>query len=170
MKMYSYKTFRIKNLSTGEPFNLNVSFKKLRKHRKHLRGIVTQRNTDRGIHQFLKYTTTETETSNFELSMFPVYEEFLKVMFKPKDPVGLLRETLIQFGTSTEDIERLMENKNFVSSATTYFNGITCDGERTLRTMLHVYRCAVKALIDENADLRSGFQKIFSRILRIPVE
>lgn len=169
MKMYNYRTFQILNLSTSQPFEFSINFKEVRRHHKNLKHIVVPRNTDRGIHLFLKYCSPQRETSYFELLMFPIYEEFLKVMFHPRDPNSLLMECLRQFGASDEQIEKLMNNPRFVSSAMSYFEGITCDGERSLRTMRHVYNCAVKALEDENADLRDSLSVLLSEISKIEI-
>ncbi len=158
------------NLSTKAQFELQVSSKQLKRHRKNLRSIVCPRPFEIEMVSIYRFRSTKTMTAYFELMSFPVYEEFLKVMFTPNDPDKLLKESLVQFGASEEDIEKLMKNEKFVSSAKSYFSGITCDGERSLRTILHLYRCAKKALEDENADFRSEISKVMSIINRTEID
>lgn len=164
MKMYVYHTSQIMNLSTKERFEIKVSFKSLRRHRKNLRSIVCPRPFEIEMVSIYRFRSTKTMTAHFELMSFPVFEEFMRVMFTPEDPDRLLKESLVQLGASEEDIEKLIKNEKFVASAKSYFTGITCDGERALRTMLHLYRCAKKALEDENADFSGGMSKIMSII------
>lgn len=158
------------NLSTKERFKIKVSFKALRRHRKNLRSIVCPRPFEANMVSIYRFRSTKTMTAYFELMSFPVFEEFMEVMFTPEDPDRLLKESLVQLGASEENIEKLLKNEKFVSSAKSYFAGITCDGERTLRTMLHLYQCARKALEDENADLSNGISKVLSIVNKIEID
>lgn len=164
MKLCSYQTKQILNLSTGRPFEFQVSFKKMRRFRSFLKMTVVPRVSDRTLPLFMRYSTPAIQTKKFEATLFPVYKEFLEVMFRPENPSALLEIALEQLGASEADLQKLMTDDAFKKRAMSLFSGITCDGDRAGNTVIHVYVCAKDALTGTKTATFSDFVDLISKV------
>lgn len=142
--MFTYTTIRALNLSTGEPFTFEVT-------REFLDLFEHQRRKAREFKSW--YLSSEEEAvSYFEFSLFPAFEKVVRIGFSNGFTAELFAEILRDFGiTDVVFINKLLEDKAFMSSIQPFFAGITCDGVRAARTLAAVYE-ATKRLYTEKTD------------------
>ena len=126
-----YITQYAKNLKTGEPFTLEVTDEKLKRfeHQKEL--IKAGRAPMLG--------NLDNVTQVFEFTLFPAYQELLKIWFDNGFTPELIAQILTDFGMDQEFIQKLLEDDDYISQTAPWFEGITCDGERASRTLKIVY-------------------------------
>lgn len=141
---YSVQKFR--DLLTGEPIILEVRDSELRQ-------FTTLRE------KFDKEGWSDSERENmflcqWEASFFPVYKEVIKIFTENGYTDGLVTQMLKEFGADNHLVQRLLIDADFVNSVKSWFEGITCDGERTTTTMLIVHRAALEFI--EKTDARAG--------------
>lgn len=134
--MPTYTTQYVKNLTTGEPFTFEVPDKKLQRLEHQKMSIATD-----GPSQF---GTVESLTEEYEFSFFPSYEKVREIFFDDGYSNELITQILTEFGVPETAVTQLINNPNFVREVRKWFRGITCDGERTIRTLKIVYAAAKK--------------------------
>lgn len=126
-----YTTEYVKNLRTGEPFTFEVPKETLE------RLELQKKLVKAGQAPLLGDLESLTET--YEFSFFPAYKELLKIWIKNGFKAELITQILSDFGVTKEFIQKLLEDEKFVSNASQWFEGITCDGGRASRTLKIVY-------------------------------
>ena len=130
--MPTYTTEYIKNLSTGEPFIFEVSTESLE------RLELQKRLVGEGRAPFLA-STVEELVKNFELSCFGAFDKIVEIFIDNGFTIELITKILQDFGVSESFIRKLLEDDAFISRMKPWFEGITCDGGRAIRTLAVVY-------------------------------
>ena len=130
--MPTYTTEYIKNLSTGEPFIFEVSTKSLE------RLELQKRLVEEGRAPMLGSTVEELK-KNFELSCFEAFNKIVEIFIDNGFTTELITKILQDFGVSEPFIRKLLEDDAFISKMKPWFEGITCDGGRAIRTLAVVY-------------------------------
>ncbi|MDD5165179.1 MAG: hypothetical protein PHG25_01395 [Candidatus Pacebacteria bacterium] len=125
-----YTTKSIKNLFNGEPFTLDVPPEKMARFEK------AMKYAESGGHMF---HTKEAFIRMWELSLFPSYQELLKIWFDNGYTPELMAQILRDFGIPNDFAQKLLEDERFIEGLRGWFEGITCDGERASRTLGCVY-------------------------------
>ena len=130
--MPTYTTEYVKNISTGEPFTLEVPEEVLGrlKRQKELVGA--------GRAPMLGHSVQELVTK-YEFSFFPAFREIVGIFTDNGFTTELITRILRDFGVSEPFIAKLLEDEAFISRMRPWFEGITRDGERATRTMAVVY-------------------------------
>ena len=130
--MPTYTTEYVKNLSTGEPFVFEVStesFERLK---------LQKRLVGEGRAPMLA-STVEELVKNFELSCFGAFDKIVEIFIDNGFTTELITKILQDFGVSEPFIRKLLEDDAFISRMKPWFEGITCDGGRAIRTLAVVY-------------------------------
>ena len=130
--MPTYTTEYIKNLSTGEPFTLEVSTESFE------RLELQKRLVKEGRAPMLASTVEELK-KNFELSHFEAFNEIVEIFINNGFTNELITKILRDFGVSEPFMQKLLEDDAFISRMKPWFEGITCDGGRAIRTLAVVY-------------------------------
>ncbi len=137
--MPTYTTVRAMNLSTGQPFTFEVPQEKL-----DLFERQKQAAKDR-TSMFL--SSEEQAISYFEFSLFPAFNDVIKIFFEDGFTIGLLTQILREFGVADETvIQKLLENSDYISKIRPWFSGITNDGARAARTLGIVHEATRRRL------------------------
>ncbi len=125
-----YTTRSITNLFDGKPFSLEVPPEKMAR-----------------LEKAIKYAesgapmsyTKETFMRIWEFSLFPSYQELLKIWMENGYTPKLMAQILKDFGIPDDFAQKLLEDEKFIEGLRGWFEGITCDGERASRTLGMVY-------------------------------
>jgi hypothetical protein len=130
--MPTYTTEYVKNLSTGKPFVFEVSTESLERLK------LQKRLVGEGRAPMLA-STVEELVKNFELSCFGAFDKIVEIFINNGFTTELITKILQDFGVSEPFIRKLLEDDAFISRMKPWFEGITCDGGRAIRTLAVVY-------------------------------
>lgn len=120
------------NLSTGKPFQFEVPDEKIARW-EYQRGLVREGKGSPML------GSIEELISIHEFSIFPAYQEILKIWFENGYTEELMTEILVDFGVTEPFIQKLLEDQAYVEHIKPWFEGITCDGARSARTLAIIY-------------------------------
>jgi hypothetical protein len=141
IKMKDYTTKFVRSFRTGEPFIFPVKEEVLDR--------LERQKQELKNGEYFYFCSTEKElVLGFEFSLFNSYESVRKIFCKNGYTNELITKILKDFEVSDEMITRLIENREFVSKVKPWFEGITCDGGRAMRTLKFVY-CQVLTFYQE---------------------
>ena len=129
--MPTYTTEYVKNLKTGKPFTFEVTDEKL------ARFELQKKLVNAGQAPMLGDLNNITQV--FEFTLFPAYQDLLKIWFDNEFTPELMTKILNDFGADEQFIQRLLEDQDYISQTMPWFEGITCDGERAACTLKIVY-------------------------------
>lgn len=134
--MSTYTTQYVKNLSTGEPFILEVDdevISRLELQKKRVKAGKSSPMLGRSVEEL---------TKTYEFSFFPAFNEVLQIFIEDGFTTELITKILKDFGVSEPFIQKLLEDEDFISQVKPWFSGITSDGGRAVRTLAVVYNSA----------------------------
>lgn len=129
--MPTYTTQYVKNLKTGKSFTFEVTNEKLKRFEYQTKLVETGQAPMLG--------SLENLIQVFEFTLFPAYQELLKIWFDNGFTIELITQILSEFGADESFIQKLLEDEDYISQIEPWFEGITCDGERSSRTLKIVY-------------------------------
>lgn len=130
--MPTYTTEYIRNLSTGEPFVFEVPQETLDR-------FELQKKVVAAGDSPLLGKDIRSFTENFEVSLFPARKVLLKIWTENGFTTELILQILRDFGVAESFIEKLLEDRDYLSKITPWFGGITRDGGRATRNLKAVY-------------------------------
>ena len=137
--MHTYTTQYALHLSTKAPFVHEVPQDRLDVFAK--QEVLIREGKARGL------GSIEDLTRFKEFTFFSTYHDLLKIGFEDGFTPDLLTKILKEFGVDEPHLQKLLEDKKFLSEVKPWFEGITWDGEKAGRTLKIVYERAVAALL-----------------------
>ena len=128
--MPTYTTQHITNLSTGKPFQFEISQDKFDAIEKWNKKVKTQRE--------LIYFNPKIS----EFTLFASYHEVRKIFIKNGFTDELVTQILTEFGLSINFIGKLLDDDVFIQRTMPWFEGVAQDGTRAATTLHIVYEQA----------------------------
>lgn len=137
-----YTTEYIVNLITGEPFVFDVDKSKWQ-HFERQKDWIKSHIPGQGVPPM--YNLPELKKC-FECSLFPAYEEVLKIFIEDGYTEELITQILNDFGLWPELTASIVANPDYRKRVHGWFHGVTCDGERARRTLKIAYYAVIDFL------------------------
>lgn len=137
-----YTTKYIVNLITGQPFVFEVDENRFQYFEREKARIESFKA---GQGPRPRYSLEEL-TKMFECSLFPAYEEVLKIFMGNGYTKELITQILNDFGLWPELTASIVENPDYRKRVHGWFEGVTRDGERARTTLKIAYYAVIDFL------------------------